>query len=29
MVGSSVWVEIVTEQGTGWVNECYLAQPET
>jgi hypothetical protein len=25
LVGSSVWVEIVTEQGTGWVNGYYLA----
>ncbi len=26
LVESSIWVEIVTEEGTGWVNEYYLAE---
>jgi hypothetical protein len=29
LVGSSVWVEIVIDQGTGWVNELYLAEPNS
>ena len=28
VVGSSIWVEIVIEHGTGWVNEHYLAEQD-
>ncbi len=28
LVGSSVWVEVVTDEGTGWVNESYLAEQD-
>jgi uncharacterized protein YraI len=28
-VGSSIWVEIVTDLGSGWVNEYYLAEPDS
>ncbi len=28
-VGSSVWVEIVTDEGSGWVNDYYLAEPDS
>lgn len=28
-IGSSTWAEIVTEDGTGWVNEHYLAKTDS
>ena len=28
-VGSSTWVKIVTDDGTGWVNEQFLAEPDS